>query len=82
MVVNWTPIDDKLPDVKPCGDGYQDSKYLLLSFANFSIPAIGRYVVDPKGDGYFCLGDDDEPLSKIDIFVNAWMELIPPYREV
>lgn len=81
MIVKWIPIDEDLPEVKPCGDGYQDSNYLLLSFANFNIPQIGRYVVDPKGDGYFVLGDEDEPLSKIDVYVNAWMELIPPYRE-
>ena len=47
-----------------------EGKYILLSFANFSVPLVGRYE-----DGAFYVGDDDEPLIKQDLFVNGWMPL-------
>ena len=83
MVVNWTPIDEDLPevDLPYDGKGTMVSRYLLLSFSNFSLPAVGRYQVDADGNGAFYLGDDTEPCVSEDLYVNAWMEIIPPYRE-
>ena len=61
MTFNWIPIEEKLPE---------DDNYILLSFSNFGLPEVGRYE-----DGSFYAGDDDKPLNKIGIFVNAWMPL-------
>ena len=64
----WNPIEERLPS---------DDRYILLSFANFSLPAVGRYE-----DGAFYLGDCDEQDTCVsnDLYVNAWMELPKPYR--
>lgn len=68
----WIPVDEQLPE---------DGNYILLSFSNFSIPLIGRCEQDGDGGGTFYEGDDDEPLTNHDLFVNAWMSLPEPYRE-
>jgi hypothetical protein len=52
----------------------------MLSFANFSLPTIGRYEKDEQG-GAFYDGDSDKPLNTYGLFVNAWMELPEQYRE-
>ena len=63
----WIPVKERAPD---------DDRYIMLSFANFSLPAVGRYE-----DGAFYDGDCEEPCSKYGFCVNAWMELPKPYRE-
>lgn len=55
------------------------SNYILLSFENFTVPAIGRYQEDDKG-GAFYEGDADETLASVGLFVNAWMPLPECYR--
>lgn len=67
----WTDAEYKKPPVDEDGC----SEYLLLSFANYSIPIVGRYEEDPDGGGNFYAGDEDVPLIKQDLFVNAWMIL-------
>ena len=71
----WIPIDERLPEVDE--DGY--SEYVLLSFANASIPCIGQYVTDEEG-GAFYDGDDEKPLNSYGLIVNAWMPLPERYR--
>ena len=68
----WIPVDEQLPET---------DNYILLSFANFSLPLVGRYEADYKG-GVFYLGDCDEDDTCINenLFVNAWMPLPDPYR--
>lgn len=68
----WIPVERKLPE---------NADYILLSFANFSLPMIGRYEEDPEG-GAFYLGDCDEEDTCIsmNLFVNAWRPLPEPYR--
>jgi hypothetical protein len=66
MTLNWIPIEEKLPEA---------DYYILLSFSNWGIPGVGRFE-----DGNFYGGDDDKPLDKIGIFVNAWMPLPKCYR--
>lgn len=68
----WIPITEKLPD---------DDKYILISFANFSLADIGRYEVDDDGGGAFYPGDDERSFSSYGLFVNAWMPLPEPYKE-
>lgn len=70
----WIPVTERLPE---------DDNYILLSFANFSIPMIGRYEKDEEGGGAFYLGDCDEEDTcvKNDLFVNAWMPLPDPYKD-
>lgn len=63
----WIPATERVPD---------DYRYIMLSFANGPLVALGRYE-----DGEFYAGDDEEPLSAIGLIVNAWMELPQPYRE-
>lgn len=52
--------------------------YVLLSFPDFSVPAIGRYDEDEEGGAFFI---SDETESSQDMFVNAWMPLPEPYTE-
>lgn len=76
----WIPIyggDGQLPEVDE--DGVSD--YILLSFSNYSLLAIGRYEADKDGGGMFYEGDDDRPLMSYGLFVNAWMPLPESYRE-
>lgn len=70
---SWIPVSEQLPE---------DSKYILLSFSNFSLPAVGRYEKDDEG-GVFYLGDCDEEDTCVanDLFVNAWMPLPEPYKQ-
>ena len=68
----WIPVEERLPE---------DDNYILLSFANFSLPLVGRYEADQEG-GAFYLGDcdgEDTCISE-NLFVNAWMPLPEPYR--
>lgn len=55
--------------------------YILLSFANYSIPIIGRCERDKDGNGIFYAGDDLISCLGNDLYVNAWMELPERYRE-
>lgn len=68
----WIPVEERLPE---------DDKYILLSFENFNLPAIGRYETKEDG-GAFYLGDCDEEDTCIsqDLYVNAWKPLPEPYR--
>ena len=70
----WIPTNEKLPE---------SADYVLMSFENFSLPAIGRYEVNDEGDGAWYLGDDDgeETCCSQDLFVNAWMPLPEAYKE-
>ena len=59
----------------------EDSNYILLSFANFSMTMLGRYEEDQEG-GAFYLGDDidDDTYISRNLIVNAWQPLPEPYR--
>ncbi len=72
VLQDWIPVEERLPE---------DDNYILLSFTNFTLPAVGRYEADQEG-GAFYLGDCDEEDTciKNDLFVNAWMPLPKPYR--
>lgn len=67
----WIPVEERLPE---------NNKYILLSFSNFSLPAIGRYEEDREG-GAFYIGDEDTGCASEELFVNAWRELPEPYKE-
>ena len=69
--MDWIPVTERVPD---------NDRYILLSFENFSLPEVGRYEKDERGGAFF-VGDDDEPISKSGVFVNAWMELPKCYKE-
>ena len=73
--VRWIPVTERLPE---------SGKYVLMSFENFTLPAIGRYEVKDEGDGAWYLGDNDEgdTCCSVGLFVNAWMPLPEAYREV
>lgn len=73
VMADWNPVEEQLPET---------SDYILLSFANFSLPAVGRYERNEDGSGAFYLGDCDEEDTCVnqDLFVNAWMPLPEPYR--
>lgn len=69
----WISVEEQLPE---------DDHYILLSFANFTLPMVGRYEINEDGSGAFYLGDCDEEDTCVnqDLFVNAWMPLPGPYR--
>lgn len=64
----------------PADNPPKDDSYVLLSFANFTVPLVGRYEEDDGGGAYY-VGDEDETLSSQGIFVNAWQPLPAPFRE-
>ena len=65
----WIAISESVPD---------SDRFILLSFENYPIPLVGRYVEDDEG-GTFYAGYD-LPLAPQNLFVNAWMELPEPYK--
>ena len=73
--VQWIPMAKELPE---------SADYVLMSFENFSLPAIGRYEVNDEGDGAWYLGDDNggDTCCSVGLFVNAWMPLPNPYTAV
>lgn len=70
---DWIPTEVKLP---------KNDEYVLVSFANFSIPDIGRYAEDEDGGGTFFPGDSEQSFSQYDLFVNAWMPLPECYEDL
>lgn len=68
----WIPIVYGMDESNTPPEG----KCILLSFSNFSLPAVGRYE-----DGSFFLGGEDEPLTQYDVYVNAWQPLPECYKE-
>lgn len=54
----------------------KEGEYVLLSFSNYTLPAIGRFE-----DGAFYEGDMDKPLVTFGLFVNAWMPLPEVYHD-
>ena len=69
-VRRWIPVEERLPELR---------EYVLISFSNFSVPAIGRYDEDEEGGAWF-IGDETETLVSQDMYVNAWMPLPGAYR--
>ena len=71
----WIPVSEKLPET---------ADYVLVSFENFSFPAIGRYEVNDEGDGAWYLQgcDDGDTCCSAGLFVNAWMPLPNPYESI
>ena len=69
----WIAVEEQLPEKE---------RYILLSFANFSLPMVGHYEINEDGSGAFYLGDCNEEDTCVsqDLFVNAWMPLPGPYR--
>lgn len=67
---SWIPVEDRQPD---------NGDYILISFENCSLPAIGRYEEDNEG-GAFYPGDEDESCSSIGLIVNAWQPLPESYQ--
>jgi len=78
ITVEWIPVEERLPEIVT-EDGSSD--YILLSFDNFNLPAIGRYEEDEDGDGNFFEGDEDRSCLSYGLIVNAWMPMIKPYRK-
>lgn len=69
---DWILRDDLMPE---------NGSYVLVSFANFSMPHIGRYEEDEDG-GAFYPGDEGYTYTSVGLFVNAWMPLPEPYKGV
>ena len=69
----WIPVAEKLPET---------ADYVLMSFENFSLPAIGRYEVNDEGDGAWYLGNDDggDTCCSVGLFVNSWMPVPDSYE--
>ncbi len=72
-IMHWIPVDS---EQKPPTEGY-----ILLSFSNYPGLCIGRYEEDEDGGGSFYDGDQEDPLTKYGLFVNAWMPCPPRYED-
>lgn len=74
--INWIPIEERLPETDDC---------ILVSFSNSTLLDIGRYEVDKDGGGAFFPRfprDEERSYASFGLFVNAWMPLQEPYKEV
>lgn len=67
----WIPVSERYPD---------NDNYVLMSFSNFSLPAIGRYEEDEEGGAFYIRNDKESCISQ-NIIVNAWMKLPDCYEE-
>lgn len=74
------PRREKVNTWIPADEPPKTGDYILLSFANFNLPLVGRYETDGKGGAYY-VGDEEENCISKDLIVNAWMPLPEPYRE-
>lgn len=74
--MKWILINEDDPDTFPMTDGY-----ILLSFANFDLPMIGRCEGNAEEGHIFYVGDDLEPATAAGLFVNAWMPYPKPLEE-
>ena len=77
---DWIPVydgDREMPETDE--DGYSDM--ILISFANHDGLCIGRYITDESGGAFYEGDEDEEPLARIGLIVNAWKPLPEPYRE-
>lgn len=61
----WMPVDTPPPS----------GEYILISFANYSVPIVGHYKEDKDGGGAYYAGDEDTPLIQQDMIVNGWQLL-------
>lgn len=68
--MDWISVEERFP---------KDDSYILVSFENWGVSAIARYVEDEEG-GAFYPEDSDTPYIARGIVVNAWMPLPAPYR--
>ena len=73
--IQWIPITERTPE---------DESYILVSFENegVTLPDIATYEVDEHGNGAFYPSDCEATYASVGVFVNAWMPLPEPYREV
>lgn len=71
-IMDWIPISERLPD---------PDEYILLSFENYTMAAIGRYERNEDGGGNFYEGDEERTLLSFGLYVNAWMPLPEPYKQ-
>lgn len=65
----------------PANEPPKDDEYVLLSFANYSLPLVGRYEERKDGGMYYignCYGKDTCIANNL--IVNAWMPLPEPYH--
>ena len=72
VVNEWILCEERYPD---------NGDYILLSFANFSIPVVGRYEENADG-GAFYVGDEEESCVSQGMYVNAWQQLPSPYKPI
>lgn len=70
-MARWIPVEEKLPP---------NDNYILLSFSNYYLPAIGRYEIGADGSGAFYEGDCDKSCVSCGFSVNAWQPLPGPYK--
>ena len=49
-VRRWVPVTERLPKL---------GEYVLISFSNFTLPCIGRYDEDEKGEAWRRVADKD-----------------------
>jgi hypothetical protein len=73
MIFKWIPITESLP---------KDDEYVLVSFENWGIPAIGRYERYEDGSGAFYDGDSEKTYLSCGIIANAWAPIPKCYREI
>lgn len=61
----WIPVDTPPPS----------GEYILISFANYSVPIAGYYKEDEDGGGAYYAGDKNISLVQQDMIVNGWQPL-------
>lgn len=71
----WNPLNEDDPNSYPPVD-----EFVLLSFSNYTLPAIGMWIEDDGGGAFY----DDElkrTFSSFGLFVNAWAPVPENYKD-
>lgn len=66
----WIEVYEDDPNTFPKAD-----EYVLLSFANFPCPLVGRCEGNEEKGFNFYIGDNTESCISLGIIVNGWMKL-------
>lgn len=72
----WNPLNEDDPNSFPPVD-----EFVLLSFSNYTVPAIGMWVVEDDGGGAFYDDEVMNTFSSFGVFVNAWAPLPENYKD-
>ena len=59
----------------------KEDEYVLVSFANYTLPDIARYSIDDEENGAYYPGDEDRSYVSYGLYVDGWMPMPKNVRD-